>query len=478
MTQVLAGILIPANTSLSGRASIMNTPTLESLSTIRADGSRQFVHPADVKGRFTRRRKWVFALLIVVYVLLPWIQINGAPAVFLNVAERQFHLFGMTLGTQDIWLAFFLITGVGFGLFYLTSLFGRVWCGWACPQTVWLDGIYRRIERWIDGDANRRRKLDAAPWTADKAVRRVLKHSAYLGVSLFISHVFMSYFVSIPALYGMVRASPLENWTVFLWVFLTAGLLYFNFAWFREQLCIVVCPYGRLQSALIDDDSIIIGYDSQRGEPRGKVNTPGAGSCVDCFRCVTVCPTGIDIRQGLQMECIGCSACIDACDDVMTKLNRPTGLIRYDSMNGLGGKKTRLVRPRTIVYSVLLLVGAFVMLFSLSRVESFSTTVVRMPGAPYFQQEGLVRNQFQVRVANKRNSPSSVRLNVEAPEGASWSTPEAVFQLSPLEEKLSPIFVTIPREDFAGAFNITITVEEANGSRRFERRVSFLGPES
>jgi cytochrome c oxidase accessory protein FixG len=457
----------------------MATPSLESLATIREDGSRAFVHPADVNGRFTRWRKIVFAFLIMLYVALPWIPIRGEPAVFLNVAERKFHLFGVTFAPQDLWLVFFLISGVGFGLFYLTALFGRVWCGWACPQTVWLDGVYRRIERWIDGDANRRRKLDEAPWTSGKILLRTVKHGAYILVSLFIAHVFMSYFVSIPGLYAMAQASPLENWTVFLWVFVTAGILYFNFAWFREQLCIVICPYGRLQSALIDDDSIVIGYDERRGEPRGKKGTAGAGDCVDCFRCVTVCPTAIDIRQGLQMECIGCSACIDACDDVMTRLNRPTGLIRYDSMNGLAGKPKRLVRPRTIVYSLLLLLGASIFTISLSRLQAFNGTVFRMPGAPYYQQEEMVRNHYQVHIVNKRHEAVHFRISVEGGNHAiTWTTPAEVMELAPLEEKTTPVFVSLPRAVFQESFNLIITIESESGGRQIVRTVSFLGPQT
>lgn len=455
----------------------MSSPNLQTVTTIRKDGSREFLHPADVRGRFTRWRQSSFALLILVYVLLPWIPIDGAPAVFLNVAERQFHLFGITLGTQDIWLAFFLITGMGFLLFYLTALFGRVWCGYACPQTVWLEFVYRRIERWIDGDPNRRRKLASAPWSPRKAWLRFVKHTAYIVVSLFIAHVFMSYFVSLPALYEMAKNSPLENWTVFLWVFVMSGILYFNFAWFREQLCIVICPYGRLQSALIDDNSIVIGYDGKRGEPRGKVNTPGAGDCVDCFRCVNVCPTGIDIRQGLQMECIGCSACIDACDDVMTRLDRPKGLIRYDSMNGFAGKKTNFIRPRTLVYTGLLFVGMLVMLFSLSRLQPFEANVLRMTGAPYFQQEEVIRNQFQARVVNKQNSPAAFRVSVESASPIDVSPPNNLIELGPLEEKVAPIFVTLPREDFQGRFPLTITIEQAEGDRKMTRTVPFLGPE-
>ncbi len=456
----------------------MSRPSLDTLATIHADGSRAFVHPADVSGRFHLLRRGVFALLIAVYAALPWIPINGNPAVFLDISGRQFHLFGHTFVSQDFWLVFFLITGLAFLLFYVTALFGRLWCGYACPQTVFLDGVYRRIERWLEGDAPRRRRLDAAPWNTEKVLRRGLKHAAFVAVSLAISHLFIAYFVSIPELYRMMGASPLENWTVFLWVFVTGGILYFNFAWFREQLCIIICPYGRLQSVLIDDDSVVIGYDDERGEPRGKVNTPGAGDCVDCARCVSVCPTGIDIRQGLQMECIGCTACIDACDAVMKKLGRPTGLIRYDSANGLAGRKTRIVRPRTVLYTALLLAGAGVFLFALSQVSPFSANAIRMPGAPYYQQEDSVRNHFQVRVINKRNETAAFSIRAESPLAEfDWTTPEQPLVLEPHQERVTPLFVHIPRAAYEGPFPITLHIEDNDGAGQVTRRVTFLGPD-
>ncbi|MEI8313213.1 MAG: cytochrome c oxidase accessory protein CcoG, partial [Verrucomicrobiota bacterium] len=343
-------------------------PTIDSVTTINEDGSRYFVQPADVHGRFTLLRRLSALFLIAVYVMLPFVRINGEPAVFLDLMHGKMHLFGITLMFQDLWLLFFLITGMGFSLFLVTAILGRIWCGWACPETVFLDHVFRRFERLIEGDAQARRKLDNAPWTAGKLIRRGLKHGIYILLSALIAHMFLSYFVSLPVLYGMVHRSPIENWSVFLFVVSLTGVLYFNFAWFREQFCIVLCPYGRLQSVLIDDNSIVVGYDELRGEPRGK---PGetTGDCVDCRRCVQVCPTGIDIRQGLQLECISCAACVDACDDVMKKLGRRLGLVRHDSMNSLAGRPTRFLRPRLFLYFFLMLVGAGVFLFATQQVK-------------------------------------------------------------------------------------------------------------
>ncbi len=457
----------------------MAAPSRETLSTINEDGSRAFVHPHDVSGPYNFLRRSLFAVLIAIYIALPWIPVNGQPAVFLDVANRRFHLFGHTFVSQDFWLVFFLISGLAFSLFYVTALFGRIWCGYACPQTVFLEGLFRRVERWIDGPGPARQRLAAAPLTPGKSARRVVKHGIYILLALVIAHVFMSYFVSLPGLYGMMAASPLANWGVFLWVFVTAGVLYFNFAWFREQLCIVICPYGRLQSALIDDDSIVVGYDETRGEPRGRASDPSAGDCIDCFRCVNVCPTRIDIRQGLQLECVACTACIDACDDVMKKLGRPKGLIRYDSLNGLAGKKTRLFRPRTILYTFLMLLGATVFTYSLSQVGSFSGSAIRMSGAPYYQQEDSIRNHFQVRVINKTGEPASFTISAASEhDSLVTQTPESPLLLEPHEERVTPVFLHLPRSAYRGSFPVQIEINKVNGSETVTRDVTFLGPDA
>ena len=466
----------------------------QSLATIRADGSREFLFPADTQGRYTRARKYSAFALIAFYLSLPWIKINGYPAVFLDVAERRFHLFGITLAAQDLWLMFFVITGLGFSLFFVTALLGRIWCGWACPQTVFLDHVYRRIERWIDGDAVKRRALRNAPLSAGKVVRRVTKHALYLLVSAAITHLFLAYFVSVPEVWAMMRAAPIEHWGTFVFIAVATGILYFNFAWFREQLCIVICPYGRLQSALIDDHSLVIGYDAVRGEPRGHrpaaaptnanqatASSPvsAVGDCVDCLRCVQVCPTGIDIRQGLQMECIGCTACIDACDDVMTRLRRPRGLIRYDSQAGFTGGRTRWLRPRTLLYGFLLLVGASVATWALSSVKSADVGITRMTGAPYIVDQNTVRNQFLVRIVNKQSEPVSFRVTLkDTPAGVRQSGFEEAVEIQPLGELVQPLILQQARESYAGPFGFEVRIEEINGKISLEREVRFVGPEA
>ncbi len=460
-------------------------PNRDSVTTIRSDGSRPYLHPADTQGRFTTARQVSAFALIAFYLSLPWIKIGGFPAVFLDIAERRFHLFGVTFAAQDMWLLFFVITGLGFSLFFVTALLGRVWCGWACPQTVFLDHVYRRIERWVEGDAVKRRALDAAPMSAHKFARRALKHALYLLVSAVITHLFLAYYVSLAEVWDMVSHAPTEHWGAFVFIAIATGALYFNFAWFREQLCIVICPYGRIQSALIDDHSMVIGYDVRRGEPRGKPqrNAPSAaapaGDCVDCSRCVQVCPTGIDIRQGLQMECIGCTACIDACDDVMSRLKRPAGLIRYDSQKAFNGSRTRWLRPRTILYFILLLAGAGVASWAISTVKPANFGLTRMTGAPYIVDEQNVRNQFLVRIVNKRSVPA--RFNVcldQIPEGLKQTGFDTVVEVGPLGELVQPLILQQPRARYTGPFKFGVHVEDDDGKFTLKREVEFLGPEA
>jgi len=467
-------------------------PTLDSVTTIRDDGSRRFLFPADARGIFSLLRRASGLFLIAFYLSLPWIKVGGYPSVFLDVANRRFHLFGFTLAAQDAWLLFFLITGLGFLLFFLTALFGRVWCGWACPQTVFLDHLYRPIERWIDGDAVKRRALDAAPWTASKASKRLAKHGLYILVSAVITHLFLAYYVSVPEVWAMMRSSPGENWSAFAFIAVATGALYFNYAWFREQLCIIICPYGRLQSALQDDNSLIIGYDSRRGEPRGPVSTgkakavdgpsafvaAHAGDCVACNRCVNVCPTGIDIRNGLQIECIGCAACIDACDEVMVKLHRPTGLVRYDSLNGFQGRKTRWFRPRIAVYLVLLVAGISVASWAFSTLRPANIGVTRMVGAPYIVDIHTVRNQFLARIVNKRSEPQRfvVSLELTPPELTAIGF-SGVVVVPPLAEIVEPLILQMPRPKYNGPFQVWVSVGDEAGSFHVRRQVEFLGPD-
>lgn len=458
----------------------LNPLNLVSLGSINEDGSKKTLHPADVSGKFTRSRRMVALLLLIIYVALPWIPVNGFPAVFLDVLNRRFHFMGLTLAVQDLWVGFFLVTGLGFSLFYVTALFGRVWCGWTCPYTVFLEHIYRRIERLVDGDAAARRQLDAAPWTAGKITKRVVKHALYILSSLIIAHIFLSYFVSLEKLYEMMHHSPKAHVIAFgVVMFLTAGL-YGSFSWFREQFCVIMCPYGRMQSAMVDDHTINVGYDKKRGEPRGKAGTAGAGDCVNCLRCVQVCPTGIDIRNGLQLECIGCAACVDACDTIMTKLGRKPGLVRYASLTSFEGGKTRFIRPRIILYTGLLFLGVAVFAFSASRIEPMRANVLRMQGSPYYVTNNIVRNQFLVRLINKRNEPRTFRLALEGelPAGLAAAGADAPITIAAQGDELKPLMITLPEKSFTAPFKLSIAITDTKDGKTYHTKpFEFAGPD-
>lgn len=435
------------------------------------DGRRRRPYPADVTGRWVTRRRIVYALLILVWAALPWIPVGGHPAVFLDVAARRFFLFGFSANAQDTWLVFFAVTGLGFGLVYTTALLGRAWCGWACPQTVFAEALFRPVERFFQGPRNIALRRASGPMTFDRAWRTAATHAGWILSALLVAHVFLAYFVSLPGLFRMVRSAPTSNPEAFGWMLGVTALFYASFGLFREQFCVVVCPYGRLQSVLLDDDSLVVGYDRARGEPRGKVqaapdeaaDASPRGDCVDCGRCVVVCPTGIDIRDGLQLDCIACTACIDACDDVMDRLGRPRGLIRYDATTGLRGEPRRILRPRIVAYTALLLVGAAVAAFALVKRVPFEANLLRLPGAPYTRDGEVLRNGFELHLANKDGAPRSFHVEPEPGSGLAFVVPVSDVMLDPLERRRVPVFVTAEASAFRHDVPFTIRVSREGG---------------
>lgn len=457
------------------------------LSTLEEDGSRRWLFPKLAKGRFWRARRVVAYCLIAVYTLAPFIKINEKPAIFLDLIHRRFTLLGFTFLPTDTILLALAAVGVILLIFLTTALFGRVWCGWACPQTVYLEFVFRPIERLFLG----RTGVGGKPKSKVAAWRNVAMYSVYFVLALHLANTFLAYFVGAATLHTWILASPLEHPAGFVIVAAVTGLMMFNFVLFREQTCLIACPYGRLQSVLLDRSSLIISYDKTRGEPRGKMKraaTPlpvvgekPAGDCVDCGLCVAVCPTGIDIRDGLQFECVGCAQCVDVCDDVMAKVNRPRGLIRYGSQAGMAGEKARLLRPRVIVYPLIILCVGSLLAYLLLSLSPTDVVVLRGPGQPFLVlPDGQVANVLRVKTTNRTDKPERVVIQVNGPAGVRGVTSQPVVELAPQQTWTESVEVFAPQSLFTGSGSIPVSVKVSNaeGTRpiQVERPFRLLGP--
>jgi len=456
------------------------------LGTTDEKGHKVFLYPADVRGFWHRHRVRVQAMLVLIFLALPWIHVDGRQFLLLDVASRKFEIFGLSLRAHDAPGLFFVLATAGFSLFFITALVGRIWCGWACPQTVFIEFVFRRIERWIEGPGFERRRLAESPIHAKKFLKKTLKWSLYVLAALLITHSFLAYFVGSRPLLGMIVSDPRENWTSFVFILFTTGLVLFNFGWFREQFCVIACPYGRFQSVLMDEHSTVVGYDQKRGEPRQQKGQPGPfGACVNCYRCVQVCPTGIDIRRGTQLECIACTACVDACDEVMTRLNQPTGLIRYTSAKSLRGEPVQRLRPRTALYGALLLLSLIGLCGFIYLQTPIDVAWLRAKGLPYevIRAEGredIVVNRFKIELSNTDRIPHT--LTIRPDESSQKRGIETIMAQNPYviaADRIDrvDVFVRSPKSLFEqGSTQVTILVEEASKQLRFEKELTLVGP--
>ena len=448
----------------------------EGLGTLDEHGSRLWVYPAAVQGVFMRWRKAVGYFVIAVFFVMPWININGMQSIWLQIPERRFVLFGTIFWAQDVFYMVFVLLGLAMALFFFTALAGRIWCGWLCPQTVFMEEIFRKIEEWVEGNHHQRRRLDAAPWSLGKLARKVFKHWLFLLFSAAVSNTFLAYFVGLENILVWMTRPPLAHWTAFLFMFVILALFYFDFAWFREQFCIALCPYARFQSVLTDEHTVQVGYDVARGEPRGKIGTT-AGDCIDCLRCVVVCPTGIDIRQGYQLECIGCARCIDACDEIMARVEKPLGLIRYDSLRNLLGESTRILRPRVLIYSFLLVSVLVALGWTLGRRPAVSVAVLRPPGDPYaVLADGTISNHFTLGLHNVAQEVRTLEVVLLGPDSASLIAPLNPILLQGGQKTRMELFVVMPATELGRG---TVPVQfkfYGNGMLLAERAAVFLGP--
>jgi cytochrome c oxidase accessory protein FixG len=455
-------------------------PNLDTVSVLDEHGSRKYVYPADAKGRWSRLKPFVYSILIALYVALPFVTINGNPAVWIDLPKRHFYLFGATFNAQDFYMMFFVLTGIGFTLIVAAAVFGRVWCGWACPQTVFLDGVFRRIERWIEGPAEKRRRLAASPMSGEKFMKGLAKHSIYLVLAVVIAHVFLAYFASAKGLGAMITEGPGDHPTTFAWAVGMTAVIYGNFWWFREQLCIVICPYGRLQSVLHDADTVNVIYDRSRGEPRGKLKAKEdgepVGDCIDCGRCIAVCPTGIDIRNGHQLECIGCSYCIDACDEIMTKVGRPKGLIRYDSERMVTEGKRRFWRPRVFFYGFMGLLGLTVAAIVISSNDIFEAEVLRGGGSTFELSDEAVINNLRVHVVNKHNDATTFTLTLPEAAKPFVTLPQPSVTLQRFEDHHMPVLVKVPFETWHRDMVLPLRVDDSHSGTHRMLELKLIGP--
>lgn len=439
------------------------------------------IHTRSFTGRFRNLRLLGAGLLFLLFFGTAWIDWNGRQAVLWDLENRQFHIFGATFWPQDFILLSAILIIAAFGLFFITVLAGRVWCGYACPQSVWT-WIFMRVEQITEGDRGQRIKLDAAPWSLQKLARRSAKHALWLAVSLATALAFVGYFTPVRQLTVDLATFEVSATTAF-WVLFFTAATYINAGWLREKVCRDMCPYSRFQSVMFDSDTLVISYDAARGENRGPrrkdadYKAEGLGDCIDCTVCVQVCPTGIDIRDGLQLECIGCGACVDACDSIMDKLGYARGLVRYSSENELAGGKTHWLRPRLIGYAAMLavMIGAFA--WALAERPLISLDVTRDRGLFRENSLGQIENIYSLKIINKTQQPRSYAIDLVDAGDFELHGP-STLNLAPGEIRDLPVSVALTAShNAAGPQTLHFEVrDQADAGSRVSTKSTFLAP--
>jgi len=452
----------------------------DSVSHIDQSGKRVFFYPKKPKGRFYNWRLIVSVVFAIVFVVLPFIKIDGDPLFLFNVVERKFILFGVRFWPQDFFI--FMVGMITFIVFValFTVIYGRVFCGWVCPQTVFMEMIFRRIEYAIEGDSAYQKALNKMPWNAEKIRKRGLKIAIFFIVSVLVANTFLSYLIGMDALYKIVTEPLSLHVGGFTLMLVFSGVFFFIFYWFREQACLVVCPYGRMQGVLLDKHSIVVAYDHVRGEPREKftkVQKDGIGDCVDCFECVKVCPTGIDIRNGTQLECTNCTACIDACDHIMEGVQRPKGLIRYASEHTITTGQKLKWTPRMLAYSLVLLVLISLESFLLVTRADLDVNVVRAKGTLFYtEQDGRISNLYNVKIINKTRDDMPIEFisNIEGTEVRLVGNQSLVVKKDSLID--TQFFIVLPAEKIITQTQKLSLEVRSHGKKITEELTTFIGP--
>lgn len=474
---------------------IDNQKFRDHLATVNEEGKRNWIFPKKPSGRYYTARNIVAVLLLAFFFSGPFITINGNPLLLLNILERKFVIFGVAFWPQDLHLLLFgMLTFILFIVLF-TAIFGRLFCGWACPQTIFMEMVFRRIEYWIEGDAAAQIRLDRADWNFDKIRKKVTKHTVFFGIAFLISNMFLAYIIGKDQLFEIITDPPSEHLAGLSSMIIFSGVFYGVFAFMREQVCHFVCPYGRMQSVMLDNNSINVMYDYVRGETRASVKdryqlenrkatledlgfsaSEQFGDCIDCYQCVKVCPMGIDIRNGTQLECVHCTACIDACDSVMDKIDKPRGLIRYSSENAIREEEQKILTPRVAGYSGILLVllVAFITLMSLR--PDTETTILREPGTLYQELPGeMYSNIYNIKVLNKTFEEMDFELRLEAPEGEIISL--GSITAVPAQNSSEGRFLVKLSEDQLSGMQTELQFSVYSNGEKIETVTSgFLGP--
>ncbi|RNC91966.1 MAG: cytochrome c oxidase accessory protein CcoG [Allomuricauda sp.] len=461
----------------------------DSIATVTEEGKRAWIYPKKPSGRYYEYRKWVSYVLLAFLFSAPFIKVDGNQFLLFNVLERRFNIFGFPFWPQDFHLVVIsMITGVVFVALFTVG-FGRLFCGWMCPQTIFMEMVFRRIEYWIDGDRGAQIRLQKAPWNSKKIRKRLLKWSVFFIISFLIANVFLAYLIGSDKLLRYISDGPMAHLGTMVPLLIFTSVFYFVFAWFREQVCIIACPYGRLQGVLLDEKSIVVAYDHKRGESengRKKFrkgedrNALGFGDCIDCFQCVHVCPTGIDIRNGTQLECVNCTACIDECDHIMERINRPKGLIRYASEQEISAKKKFRFTARMKGYAAVLtiLVGLLVgMLFLRNDLEA---NIYRLPGQLYERKaDNIISNVFTYKLVNKTTKDiENVRFKLLSHKGQIRMVAVDAFHVPAQDLAEGTLFIEINNSALTGnKDNLKIGVY--SGNELIETtNTQFLAPRS
>jgi cytochrome c oxidase accessory protein FixG len=449
------------------------------LGIVSREGKRRWIYPKKIVGRFYRYRTILSVLLLAVLFGTPFVRAGGHPFMLFNIAERKFILFGAVFGPHDFYLfGLALIVTVVFIMLF-TVVFGRLFCGWICPQTVFMEMVFRKIDFLVEGDHRKQRQLNDSGWTGQKLLRKGVKYLISAALSFLIANTLLAYSIGTDALFRLVTEPPSQHLVGLTAALGFSALFYWIFTWFREQACILVCPYGRLQGVLLDRNSIVIAYDHVRGEPRGKLQRGRErteGDCIDCDQCVEVCPTGIDIRNGTQLECVNCTACIDACDMVMDRIGKPRGLVRYDSAEGIVSSRRRLWTPRVIGYTAVLGVLGALLLYLLAVRTQLDVTILRTPGMFYQEQpDGRISNVYDIKVLNKTFDPAALEVKLLGMPGEIRLMGDALTA-GPLATVEGKLLLFLPREAIH-RLNTPLQIAVFSGGRQIDVvSTSFLGP--